>query len=140
MKKFYSGNRRVMNARKVEVDGILFDSSLEGYFYGRLKLFGLLGNLELQKRIELMGSFRCDLDDILVRGIVWRVDFYFPGVGILVDTKGWATEVSKIKMKLFRDCLRRGLYDFPIKELYFPSNRRDCDGVILRLLSLYDLL
>lgn len=86
--------------KKVEVDGIKFDSRLELYCYELLKQFNI--DFEFQTRIELVPKFRYNSENI--RAITIIVDFVINvnGTLIYVDTKGLPTEVSKIKYKMLR--------------------------------------
>lgn len=102
-------------AKKVQVDGITFDSKKEASRYQVLKLMeqaGAIQNLELQKRFELIPSFK--VDGKTIRGITYKADFcyYENGQYIVEDVKGYRTEVYKLKAKLFAY-----RYGFQIKEI-----------------------
>ena len=102
-------------AKKVEVDGIKFDSKKEANRYQVLKLMeqaGAIQNLELQKRFELIPSFK--VDGKTIRGITYKADFcyYENGQYVVEDVKGYRTEVYKLKAKLFAY-----RYGFQIKEI-----------------------
>ena len=90
--------------KKVMIDNILFDSKKEANYYTYLKMLeraGKIKNLELQKKITLQGSFK--LNGKTIRAITYIADFVYEddkGVHV-VDTKGYRTEVYKIKKKLF---------------------------------------
>lgn len=90
--------------KKVMIDNILFDSKKEANYYTYLKTLeraGKIKNLELQKKITLQGSFK--LNGKTIRAITYIADFVYEddkGVHV-VDTKGYRTEVYKIKKKLF---------------------------------------
>lgn len=77
------------NAKKVEIDGIPFDSLKEAARYKELKL------LERAKEIT----------DLKENGIAYVADFkYFDkakGRTVVEDVKGYKTDVYKIKRKLF---------------------------------------
>lgn len=90
--------------KKVIIDNILFDSKKEANYYTYLKMLentGKIRNLELQKKFILQGHFK--LNDKTIRAITYIADFvYEDDKGIhVVDTKGYRTEVYKIKKKLF---------------------------------------
>lgn len=90
--------------KKVVIDNILFDSKREANYYIYLKMLeksGKIKNLELQKKFTLQGSFK--LNGKTVREIAYIADFvYEDDKGIhVVDTKGYRTEVYRIKKKLF---------------------------------------
>lgn len=93
------------NNRKVRYFGIEFDSQLEGerYLYLRsLQDAGEISGLETHPRFVLQEA----LDDNFGhhhRPITYSADFqYYNAAGDLIaeDTKGYATEVFKIKRKL----------------------------------------
>lgn len=90
--------------KKVIIDNIVFDSKKEANYYTYLKLLenaGKIKNLELQKKYILQSSFK--LDGKTIRAITYIADFvYEDDKGMhVVDTKGYRTEVYKIKKKLF---------------------------------------
>ena len=102
-------------AKKVQVDGITFDSKKEASRYQVLKLMeqaGAIQNLELQKRFELIPSFK--VDGKTIRGITYKADFcyYENGQYVVEDVKGYRTDVYKLKAKLFAY-----RYGFQIKEI-----------------------
>lgn len=91
--------------KKVVVDNILFDSKKEGNYYTKLKILrdaGKITDLELQKRFVLQQGFK--LHGKTYRAITYIADFVYKdsdGQVHVVDTKGYRTEVYKIKKKLF---------------------------------------
>lgn len=89
----YGNNKKVVN-------GIKFDSELELYCYFLLNT--LKFNFDFQKQITLIDKFKYNKE--AVRAITAIVDFvvYHNGKEIYIDTKGFATEVSKIKYKMLR--------------------------------------
>lgn len=118
------GNRRVSGATKVTgPDGVKYDSKLEYYMDILLRTLGESYNR--QYRIVLQDKFRDPYTGEAVREIGWVVDFYFPRLGVIVDTKGWATEVFELKYKIF---LRR-VYDGDMREygsVKFCKNEKEC--------------
>ena len=91
---------------KVEFDGIKFDSKLEAQRYKELKVLErarLIKDLQLQPRFELQPSFK--KNGKTYRKIEYIADFsYFDiekGKVIVEDTKGFKTEVYKLKRKMF---------------------------------------
>lgn len=90
--------------KKVMIDNILFDSKKEANYYTYLKMLeraSKIKNLELQKKYILQGHFK--LNGKTIRAITYIADFVYEddkGVHV-VDTKGYRTEVYKIKKKLF---------------------------------------
>ena len=91
--------------QKVVVDNILFDSKKEANYYTKLKILrdaGKISDLELQKRYALQQGFK--LHGKTYRAITYIADFVYKdqeGQTHVVDTKGYRTQVYKIKKKLF---------------------------------------
>jgi hypothetical protein len=95
------------NAKKVEIDGIKFDSKAEGEFYLHLKQqvaeHKILG-FERQKRMLLQEGFSVEGVKGEIRPIFYVVDFIITendGTLTYVDVKGMETDVFKLKKKLF---------------------------------------
>lgn len=95
------------NAKKVEVDGIKFDSKAEGDYYLHLKQQvterQILG-FERQKRMLLQEGFSVEGVKGKIRPIFYVVDFIITendGTLTYVDVKGVETDVFKLKKKLF---------------------------------------
>lgn len=92
--------------KKIIIDGIEFDSKKEGNRYIELKLLeraGEIKDLELQKVFELQPGFKKN-GNTYIR-ITYVADFYYYDIRnnnyVVEDTKGFKTEVYKIKKKLF---------------------------------------
>lgn len=92
--------------KKVIYDGIKFDSNREMAYYIKLKMLeqkGIIKDLELQKSFELQPSFK--LNGKTYKKITYRADFSYVSVEDnkihIVDTKGFRTEVYKLKRKIF---------------------------------------
>ncbi len=91
--------------RRTMVDGIYFDSKKEAEHYLILKSLeknGMIKDLEIQKEFELIPSYNNGLRTI--RKTVYRADFVYKNNRdelIVVDVKGFKTEVYKLKKKLF---------------------------------------
>ena len=95
------------NAKKVEIDGIKFDSKAEGEYYLHLKQQvterQILG-FERQKRMLLQEAFNVEGVKGKIRPIFYVVDFIITendGTLTYVDVKGMETDVFKLKKKLF---------------------------------------
>jgi hypothetical protein len=95
------------NAKKVEIDGIKFDSKAEGEYYLHLKQQvterQILG-FERQKRMLLQEGFSVEGVKGKIRPIFYVVDFIITendGTLTYVDVKGMETDVFKLKKKLF---------------------------------------
>lgn len=103
------------NAKKVRIDGILFDSKLEGNRYLELKQLlslGVISDLETHKKYPL-----------IVNGLevtTYEADFVYKknGIEVLEDTKGFLTKEYKIKKKLMK-----AIYDKDIIEVYSKSKK-----------------
>lgn len=90
--------------RKVQVDGIEFDSELEAKRYMQLKLLqqaGEIKNLKLQVPFLLQEGFKKNRKTY--KKIEYIADFVYEenGQTVVEDTKGIKTDVFKIKQKLF---------------------------------------
>ena len=93
-------------AKKVIINGIKFDSQKEGNHYLELKLLekqGLIKDLRIQVRFELQQKYK--KNNKTIRAINYIADFvYFDKAKkkmIIEDTKGFRTEVYKLKKKIF---------------------------------------
>lgn len=103
------------NAKKVRIDGILFDSKLEGNRYLELKQLlslGVISDLETHKKYPL-----------IVNGLevtTYEADFVYKkdGTEVVEDTKGFLTKEYKIKKKLMK-----AIYDKDIIEVYSKSKK-----------------
>lgn len=92
------------NAKKRTIDGHTFDSSKECMRYLRLKADlqdKKIANLRLQPKFTLQEGFTHEGKSI--RALTYVADFSYhkDGQFIVEDTKGYRTEVYKIKRKLF---------------------------------------
>ena len=92
--------------KKVIYDDIKFDSNREMAYYIKLKMLeekGIIKDLELQKSFELQPSFK--LNGKTYKKITYRADFSYVSVQDnkihIVDTKGFRTDVYKLKRKMF---------------------------------------
>ena len=90
--------------KKVEVDGILFDSKREARRYLDLRAMEIAGqiqNLRLQVKYELIPSQRID-GKVVERGCEYVADFVYEenGQTVVEDTKGHRTKDYIIKRKL----------------------------------------
>ncbi len=90
---------------KKEVDGIVFDSTVEAEAWRILKLWeaaGAITELEVQPEFQLESGFV--VDGKKVRAIKYRADFLFvkDGRKTVVDVKGVQTQAFRIKAKMFK--------------------------------------
>ena len=93
--------------KKVVVDGIKFDSKKEAKRYTELKLLkkaGLIKELELQKIFEIQPKYTNNKGEN-IRAVTYKADFFYydnkKECYIVEDTKGYRTDVYKLKKKLF---------------------------------------
>lgn len=96
--------RHKYNARKVTVDGHVFDSKKEAIRYQALMLqqhCGVISNLELQPEFILQDGFKSNGKSI--RSIKYRADFKYQknGYDVIEDVKGKKTKEYLIKKKMF---------------------------------------
>lgn len=95
------------NAKKVEVDGIKFDSKAEAEYYLHLKEKvdnGEIRSFERQIRMTLQEGFYLEGIKGKVRDITYVVDFVVTksdGSITYIDVKGIETDVFKLKRKMF---------------------------------------
>lgn len=113
-----------LNATKVEIDGITFDSKFEGETYEALRNLekaGIISELKLQHSVILIPSFTYGRSTIRPTKMI--VDFNFllhlpSGNKIPIDfeTKGYQTDVYRIKVKLLKflkkDLTKAKLYGY----------------------------
>ena len=96
------------NAKKVEIDGIVFDSRAEGRFYEHLLDLmhdGVVESFEMQKPYTLLDKFPHPKTGKTIRAIKYVPDFeviYTDGRVEVVDIKGFMKNpVFLLKAKLF---------------------------------------
>lgn len=123
----HKANAKVKNAVKVEANGVNFDSRLEKYLYDGLTNAGI--EFEFQKTYTLQVGFKYNGETI--RPIKAVVDFKLTDKNIIIDTKGWATPISKLKYKMLKYCFTSEA-EQPL--IYMPGTPKECDYLILKLL------
>jgi uncharacterized membrane protein len=95
------------NAKKVEIDGIVFASRAEGRYYEHLLDLmhdGVVESFEMQKPYTLLDKFPHPKTGKTIRAIKYVPDFeviYTDGRVEVVDVKGMQTDVFRMKCKLF---------------------------------------
>ena len=82
-------NARVKNATPMQTGSIKFMSKLEEYMYGLLTKKKI--NFEFQYKIVLQP--KCVWHEETIREIAWIADFWLPDHNMVIDTKGWGTEI-----------------------------------------------
>jgi hypothetical protein len=91
------------NSKRTWADGICFDSQREAEYYRDLKLLFQAGEI---KGFCMQPVFILQEGNEEHRAITYRADFivfHYDGTAEIIDTKGFETEVFKIKRKLFED-------------------------------------
>ena len=91
-------------AKKTTIDGITFDSKLEGEYYKHLKLLekaGEISNLQRQVPFELQPAYT-DNTGKKIRPIKYVADFVYTrgDETVIVDVKGVQTHEFKLKWKM----------------------------------------
>jgi len=113
-------NAKIKNATKLVVDGVKFDSRLEYYMYTLLKEAGI--EFEFQKTFILQPKFRYRTEN--VRAICKIVDFHLESRNIILETKGFANDVSPIKHKMLKFAL---LNEYGISpNVVMVKNKQEC--------------
>lgn len=102
-------------SKKVEVDGITFDSKKEADRYLELKLLvraKKIQNLKLQVPFELYPTHKSE--GVTIRGKKYIADFVYTqdGKTVVEDVKGYRTDEYKRKRKMFKQ-----RYGFEITEV-----------------------
>lgn len=104
--KQYLGKTTKYNAQRTELDGIKFASKKEARRYAQLKLMekaGVITDLRLQVPFVLIDK------STYGRAIKYIADFVYieNGQEIIEDTKGFRTDVYKLKKRLFAEKYRK---------------------------------
>jgi hypothetical protein len=116
--------------KKIELDGVKFDSKLELFCYQQLKSLGI--EFEFQRGILLQESFR--FKGKWIRPITMIVDFviHHDGQKIYIDTKGFATETSKLKYKMLKFLEK----DDSIVDVIWLHSQKEVKDFLFNLLKL----
>jgi hypothetical protein len=120
-KKSYYGTK------KVKYNNLIFDSSLELYFYKLLESNNLLEGTILQYSFELQPAF--SYNGSKIRKIDYVSDFYLKDLNIVVETKGLLEEKAKIKHKIFK-------FKYPENYFFMPRNQGECRDVLETILKI----
>lgn len=122
------GNAKIKNATRTKVGAIEFASKLELYCYNMLNSVGI--KFDFQYLVILQEKFRHE--GKMIREIKMIPDFYLPDYDLIIDTKGFATEASKLKFKLLK-------YKFHLEgkktKIELPRTQKEVDAIILQLIS-----
>lgn len=93
------------NSKKINIDGITFDSKDEALYYESLKIRkskGEIQNFELQPKFVLIEGFK--KGSKTYRSITYTPDFtiyHNDGSNEYVDVKGMTTQQGELRIKLF---------------------------------------
>ena len=125
MNMFYKKSK--YGNKKIIFNDIKFDSKLELYCYKLLNEMGV--SFTFQKKIILVDKFR--YNNKTIRAITLTVDFVIENEDrtIYLDTKGFATEVAKIKYKMLKNKLK----DNPLTEVVWLSTQKNVKQFIINL-------
>lgn len=103
MTRFYRDNK--YKNKKVEYKGIVFDSVKERNYYMYLEGLlqaGEITDLQLQVKYELQPRFKAK-NGRIIRPITYTADFVYKdkdGKEVIVDVKGYRTDVYRLKRKM----------------------------------------
>ena len=119
------------STKKIKTPYGTFDSALERYGYDLLTKFKI--PFKTQVEWELMPKYR-SWEDKGIQRIYMKIDFVVicQGKYIVIDTKGWATEVAKIKYKLLGYQMQHKGMDH---EIHFLKNKKEVQNFVI---DLYD--
>jgi len=126
-KRMQGLNQKIKNAKVQSFGGITFKSGLEVYAYKKF----LENNIEVSyesKTFTILDAF--EYDGKKIRAVHIKPDFI--GKDFIVETKGWATDVFKLRWKLFLKHLSDTNQKY---KLYIPRNQGEVDACIKEILS-----
>ncbi len=123
-------NKKVINATKCVIDGIEFDSKLEGHAYAQFKYHHI--RFRLKPKFVIQEKFRFHGKGI--QQITLTPDFYLIDLNIVVDTKGFSTDSATLKFKLFKRYLFDEYTDPP--NVIILKTKKDVDLFIAQNLSI----
>ncbi len=117
-----NGKRNKYNNKKVEHDGIKFDSKMERDYYDHLielEKQGVISEFLMQKEYVIFDGYT--KDGVKIRPIIYRADFevHYPDGRIeVIDIKGQPTKDFLIKKKLFE-------YRYPFELILLTYSKID---------------
>lgn len=116
--------KRKYGNKKIRVGDTVFDSKLEKYAYDLFSKFKM--NYTFQVEWELMPKYK-GWDGKAVRRIYMKIDFVIREGDkyVFVDTKGYATDTSKIKYKLLGHQANEAGMDYEIRWLKNQKQVKD---------------
>lgn len=140
-----SSKRGPVRAKKVEYNGIKFQSGLEKYMYMALKKADISCRYEIESFTLIDGfNFKnksyerqsngkgeyTERGNKKIRPITYTPDF--TGPGFIIECKGRANESFPIRWKLFK---RYVALKMPGVTLYKPQNQKECDKTVELILT-----
>jgi len=122
-----SGNKKVLNATPLTVDDIKFKSKLEVYTYRRLREEGFNFSYEakswiIQEKFEYIGE--------KIRPITIKPDFVDFEKRIIIEVKGFATDIYTLRLKMFKRFLSVNKCEYKI---YHVKNQKQVEELITQL-------
>ena len=93
-----SENKKIRGAKKIEYNGILFDSELELAFYQNMKAYKI--PFIHQKKYIIIPTFK--YRGKTIHGVTLTLDYVFKDIGLIIDTKGYPNDVFPVKMKILK--------------------------------------
>jgi len=119
--------RRKYGNKKIKVGHLTFDSKLEKYAHEMFRKFHI--EFLFQVEWELMPKYR-GWDGKAVRRIYMMIDFFIKDGDkyIFVDTKGYATDTSKLKYKLLGHQALEAKMDY---EIHWLKNQKEVKNFVL---------
>lgn len=137
--------RKIVQAKKVTIDGIEFASTLESEMYKLLKLAKIEFSYE-GEQYQTFKPFKYEsecweratkkskqmIDRRAVTQVRYTPDFIGKGEEFFIEVKGRANESFSIRWKLFKESLKKQ-GKAPI--LFKPMNKQDCLQVIEILIA-----
>ncbi len=126
-KNYKTQNRKVRNAQKQydEHGKKIADSKWELNCL-RIMQYEGLDNFETQKEFELLPTIRSNCLERTLSKRKWCIDFVFEDLKIVADSKGFTTEVARLKRHIF-------LHRYPDWEVYFLKDRRGLMNFIYKV-------
>ena len=124
---------KIANATPLTYNKIKFKSKLEVFMYKQLRAAKIKFDYEKQTFVLIEGFTYMGKK---IRSITYTPDFVLKDYPIIIETKGFMTEVFRIKMKLLK-------WNLDIcgdsRTIYIPRNQKDCLEVINEIKKNYKL-
>ena len=124
---------KIANATPLTYNKIKFKSKLEVFMYKQLRAAKIKFDYEKQTFVLIEGFTYMGKK---LRPITYTPDFVLKDYSVIIETKGFMTEVFRIKMKLFKWMLSQQKDD---RLIYTPRNQKDCLEVINKIKKDYKL-